>query len=168
MRFNVADPVRMAPVRLQIPDAWVDAAIQPVGVTENNEMETPDDYWEVGWYRYGARPGDAGRAVLAGHLDSQDGAAVFYFIRDLEPGDQIRVLLGGPDGERFYTVRETATYPADEAPVEYIFGPSDRSELVLITCDGTFEGPDAGYSDRFVVYADMVVPAAQSGEATST
>lgn len=148
----------MLPVRLQIPDAWVDAPIQPVGVTAENEMETPDGYWDVGWYRHGVRPGDNGRAVIAGHLDSQDGAAVFFHIRDLEPGDEIRILLGGPDGERVFTVRETAQYPAADAPVEHIFGPSDRAELVLITCDGDFQGSEAGYSDRFVVYADMVLP----------
>lgn len=160
LRFNKATPVRMAPVLLQIPEAWVDARIQPVGVTPTGEMETPDDFWEVGWYRYGARPGDVGRAVIAGHLDSHDGAAVFYHIGDLEPGDEIRVLLGGPDGERFFTVREVAVYPADDAPVDEIFGPSDHPELVLITCGGDWRGRDAGgYSDRIVVYADMVQPA---------
>ncbi len=160
--FQKATPVRMSPVRLQIANAWVDAPVQPVGVTVDNEMETPDDFWEVGWYRHGVRPGDNGRAVIAGHLDSQDGAAVFFHIRDLEPGDQIRILLGGPDGERIFTVRETAQYPAAEAPVEHIFGPSDHPELVLITCDGDFEGADASYSDRFVVYADMVVTQEQA------
>lgn len=147
----------MAPVRLQIPSLQVDARVESVGVTETGEMETPADYWDVGWYRHGTRPGDNGRAVIAGHLDSQDGAAVFYDISLLQPGDQIRILLGGPDGERIFTVRETAQYPAADAPVEHIFGPSDHPELVLITCDGDFQGSDAGYSDRFVVYADMVV-----------
>ena len=89
--------------------------------------------------------------------DSQDGAAVFYDISQLKPGDQIRILLGGPGGDRIFTVRESAQYPAAEAPVEHIFGPSDHPELVLITCDGDFEGSDAGYSDRFLVYADIMV-----------
>lgn len=158
IQFNKATPVRMAPVRLQIPEAGVDAGIQTVGVTPEGEMEAPDDFWEVGWYRYGTRPGDPGRAVIAGHLDSYSGTAVFYSLGDLQPGDDIRILLGGPDGERFFTVREVAHYPTDEAPVEHIFGPSDRPELVLITCGGDWQGSHAGYSDRIVVYADMVPP----------
>jgi sortase A len=149
----------MSPVRLQIPAAWVDARIQTVGITPEGEMGAPDDFWEVGWYRYGARPGDTGKAVMAGHLDSQHGAAVFYHIGDLEPGDEIRVLLGGPDGERFYRVREIAQYHVDDAPLDKIFGPSDDPELVLITCGGEWRGADAGgYTDRIVVYADMVMP----------
>ncbi len=155
----------MAPVRLQIPRVGVDAPIQPVGVTAEYEMEAPDDYWEAGWYRHGVRPGDNGRAVLAGHLDSREGAAVFFHLRDLEPGDQIRILLGGPDGERYFIVRETARYPVADAPVNQIFGPSDHPELILITCAGDFHGPDVGYSDRFVVYADMVVSEPQGNRA---
>jgi hypothetical protein len=162
--FNKAMPVRMAPVRIQIPNAWVDARIRTVGVTPEGEMEAPDDFWEVGWYRYGTRPGDEGKAVMAGHLDSYDGAAIFYHIGNLQPGDDIRILLGGPDGERFYRVREVAQYHVDDAPLDRIFGPSDSAELILITCGGDWLGNDAGgYTDRIVVYADMVVP----GEADS-
>jgi hypothetical protein len=165
LQFSKAAPVRMAPVRIQIPDAWVDARIRTVGVTPEGEMEAPEDFWEVGWYRYGARPGDEGKAVMAGHLDSQDGAAIFYHIGNLQPGDDIRILLGGPDGERFYRVREVAQYHVDDAPLERIFGPSDTAELILITCGGDWLGNDAGgYTDRIVVYADMVV----AGEADSS
>jgi sortase A len=122
-------------------------------------MEAPDDFWEVGWYRYGTRPGDEGKAVMAGHLDSHDGAAIFYHLGSLQPGDDIRILLGGPDGERFYRVREVAQYHVDDAPLDRIFGPSDSAELILITCGGDWLGNDAGgYTDRIVVYADMVVP----------
>ena len=160
VRFNKASPVRMAPVRIQIPQAWVDAPVVTVGVTPDGEMEAPSGFWDVGWYRNGTRPGDPGKAVMAGHFDSQEGAAVFYFLGDLQPGDDIRILLGGPDGERFYKVREVATYNVDDAPLEKIFGPSDKQELVLITCGGEWRGPEAGYSDRIVVYADMVVPGA--------
>jgi hypothetical protein len=157
--FNKAMPVRMAPVRIQIPNAWVDARVRTVGVTPEGEMEAPDDFWEVGWYRYGTRPGDEGKAVMAGHLDSYDGAAIFYHIGNLQPGDDIRILLGGPDGERFYRVREVAQYHVDDAPLDRIFGPSDSAELILITCGGDWLGNDAGgYTDRIVVYADMVVP----------
>jgi hypothetical protein len=158
-RFNKAQPVRMAPVRIQIPAAWVDARIRTVGVTPDGQMEAPTDFWEVGWYRYGARPGDPGKSVMAGHLDSQTGAAVFYEIGALQPGDEIRILLGGPDGERIYHVREVAMYHVDDAPLDRIFGPSDSSELILITCGGEWRGNDAGgYAERIVVYAEMVTP----------
>lgn len=156
LRFNQAERVPQSPVRVRIPSQSIDAQVVPVGITPTGEMEAPSGYDEVGWYRYGARPGEPGRAVLAGHLDSRDGPAVFFQLGWLQPGDTIEVHFEDGAETRVFAVRELAQYPVDGAPLGDIFGHVDHPELVLITCAGQFEGPEAGYSERVIVYADAV------------
>lgn len=155
VKFSPADRVPRSPVRVRIPSQGIDAQIVPVGITPSGEMEAPAGYDEVGWYRHGARPGEPGRAVLAGHLDSRDGPAVFFQLGSLQPGDTIEVEFDDGAGPRVFTVRELAQYPTRDAPLADIFGPLDRPELVLITCAGDFQGPESGYSERVIVYADV-------------
>ncbi|HAS13191.1 MAG TPA: hypothetical protein DCS55_22175, partial [Acidimicrobiaceae bacterium] len=53
---------------LSLPVIGVDGApVEPVGVEPNGEMEIPPAE-EVGWYRFGAAPGESGSAVLAAHI----------------------------------------------------------------------------------------------------
>ncbi len=50
-------------------------------------MEIPADDHITGWYEPGYEPGSAGSAVIAGHVDSKKGPAVFFYLTDLEEGD---------------------------------------------------------------------------------
>ena len=43
----------------------------------------------------GPAPGETGPAVIAGHVDSRSGPAVFYRLGDLRPGDDITVERTG-------------------------------------------------------------------------
>jgi sortase A len=155
-QWSVVSPTRWAPTRLHIPDIGVDSRIVGVALTETGEMEAPREYEEIGWYRLGTKPGEPGRAVMAGHVDSKTGPAVFYRLQELAPGTVVEVTLGGGAETLRYVVRETARYSVDDAPLERIFGPSDVSELVLITCTGGFDFSRDAYPDRLVVYADLV------------
>lgn len=155
-QWSRVQPLRWAPTHIRIPDIGVDASVVGVAQTETGAMDAPEDYGEVGWYRLGANPGDPGRAVLAGHVDSKTGPAVFYQLKDLVPGSVIEVTLGDGAEVLRYAVSGTARYPEHEAPLDRIFGPSDNSELVLITCAGDFDFNVGAYPDRLVVYADLV------------
>lgn len=109
----------------------------------------------MGWWQFGAAPGDYGRAVLAGHVDSPTDKAVFYGIDRLVPGDEIFVgnQEGGP--ELRFIVSGAALYHVDHAPVDQIFGPSSQRELVLITCGGSFDHDSGQYLYRRVVFAKL-------------
>ena len=91
------------------------APVRPVGVEpDGGAMEIPP-VDEVGWYQFGARPGDPGSTVLAAHVayDGVDG--VFRHLDDLGAGDGVTVALS--DGSRqTFVVTEVARHPKSELP----------------------------------------------------
>ncbi len=160
---DVSAPVATAPIatvglpaRLSINTAsvQVDAPVEYVGLTPERAMETPDGWWNVGWYELGPRPGEEGNAVLAGHLDSTTGPAVFWDLAKLQIGDEVSVTDEYGNRIRF-VVRRMEVYGATDAPLNLIFGKTEGAHLNLITCQGTFQG-SAGYDSRLVVFTDRV------------
>jgi sortase (surface protein transpeptidase) len=144
------------PIRIQIPAIEVDAAVEPIGLTAENEMDVPQGWENVGWYQYGPQPGQIGNAVLAAHLDTNTGApGIFWRLDELQPGDTI--LIDGEDGESLiFQVSSLARYPYAEAPREEIFGAAQTARLNLITCSGAWNPQDRVYDHRLVVYAQLV------------
>ena len=113
-------------------------------------MGVPSNYTDVAWYQDGARPGNPGNAVIDGHLDSKTGAAVFYQLGDLQPGDEVFITTA--DGaELRFLVTGLEIYATDDAPTFTIFGPATDSQLNLITCDGTFNHDVHKYDQRLLV-----------------
>ncbi|MCA1668613.1 MAG: class F sortase [Thermomicrobia bacterium] len=142
------------PSRLKIPAIHVDAAVEDVGKTPDGAMDVPKDFNNTAWYELGARPGEQGNAVVAGHVDSTTGPAVFWDLHTLASGDQIIVV--GDDGvERTFVVTESAVYARADVPLERIFGTTTERHLNLITCDATsiFNPSKGEYADNLVVYA---------------
>lgn len=142
-----------APVRIVIPRAGVNAAVVPLGETDGGAMATPSTPTEVGWWQYGVAPGQRGSAVLGGHLDFHDyGAAVFWNLNKLRPGDEVDVTNASGVTLRF-VVRESAVYQENDASViDRIFRQQDAARLNLITCAGTFNPATRDYDKRLVVY----------------
>ena len=95
-----------------------------------------------------------GAAVIAGHVDSTSGPAVFYGLRDLSEGDEVTV--SGEDGEDLiFVVRRTEQYPKDQFPTTDVYGETTEPELRLITCGGDFDDSTGHYRDNIVVYATL-------------
>ena len=140
------------PVRLKIPALKVDAAVEQVGLTPEGAMDVPKEYANVGWFNQRARPGEPGNAVVAGHVDSKTGKAVFWDVKKLKPGDEI--VVAGDDGvERRFIVESSELYKGQEAPLGRIFGPTPDTRLTLITCEGVFDRRAQEYDSRRVIYA---------------
>jgi LPXTG-site transpeptidase (sortase) family protein len=142
--------------RLIIPAAKVNAPVQVKGVNARNEMENPDGKDNVAWYNFTDRPGFGPNAVFSGHVDWYTGEqGVFWYLRDLKAGDEVIVRM--TDGsELHYRVTENKTYPASEAPVAEIIGPTPTEVVTLITCDGVFDRRSQDYNLRRVVRAERV------------
>ncbi|MEV4164121.1 sortase domain-containing protein [Nonomuraea dietziae] len=105
-----------------------------------------------GWNVAGPEPGERGAAVIAGHVDSRTGPAVFHGLRDLKPGARIHV--DRKDGSTVtFQVRRLAGYPKSRIPDTQVYGSTGRPELRLITCAGTFDQKRRSYRDNLVIFA---------------
>ncbi|SFL89481.1 class F sortase [Salibacterium qingdaonense] len=140
------------PAAVTIPAISVEAAVNKVGRLPGGKMAEPESVEDVGWYGPGYRPGEQGSAVLAGHVDSKIGPAVFFELKKLKTGDEI--IVTGEDGEQeTYIVQNQKKYDRSNAPVEEIFGWSYRKQLKLITCTGEFNENAGTHEKRLVVNA---------------
>jgi sortase (surface protein transpeptidase) len=146
-------PVQVpVPVRLRIPAIGVDAPVEVVGIAADGSMAAPQSWGDVGWYEYGALPGQLGNATLVGHLDSTTGPAVFWHLGSLTSGNALFVVMS--DGSLLsFTVHEQDRYPYNDAPYERLFGPATTANLNLITCAGAWDAQQHNYLQRTVVYA---------------
>ncbi len=147
--------VRSSSMRIVIPKIKVNTKIQEVGLTKSGNMASPNNFSEVGWYKYGTVPGKKGSAVMAGHVDNGIAfPAVFKNLEDLKLGDDIYVDM--KDGTRLhYKVVTWKTYPYDSAPAE-VFNDNSGKLLKLITCTGKIIKELRTHSQRLVVTASLV------------
>ncbi|WP_255545864.1 MULTISPECIES: class F sortase [unclassified Nesterenkonia] len=130
-----------------------------LGIAQDGTMEVPEDYSEVGWFEGGGMPGGRGPTVLAGHLDSTTGPAVFHRLVEMEPGDEVAVT--DAEGEvHHYRVERTEVFAKDDFPTREVFGAQPEDELRLITCTGLFDVEVGSHEDNHIVFA---VPADAPG-----
>ncbi len=127
------------------------APVVDVGVESNGEMEIPGAS-QVGWYRFGPSPGEAGSAVFAAHIAFNGRDGIFRDLDDIEVGDVIEISYDDGSTKRF-RITETAQYSKDELPVDRVFAKDGPPELTLITCGGDFNRSLRSYSDNVVAYA---------------
>jgi LPXTG-site transpeptidase (sortase) family protein len=141
------------PIPAQIEIGALDVASVPVvavGVEGNGDMEIPG-VDEVGWYRFGSRPGEPGSTVLAAHIayDGVDG--VFRHLDDLEAGDEV-VLTDDAGTVSRFVVTEVAQYPKTALP-DRVFATDGDPGLVLVTCGGAFDAGAGHYEDNVIAFA---------------
>ncbi|MGW5668032.1 class F sortase, partial [Micromonospora sp. NPDC003776] len=145
------------PVSLSVPAIKVTAPITPVGQAKDGSVDVPPltQHNQTGWYDRGAVPGEAGRAIIVGHVDTKSGPAVFYHLRDLKPGDRIEVTRSDRSVVTFMV--DTVEY-FDKAnlPADRVYGDSGPPELRLITCGGEWRGGRTGYQDNVITFASLV------------
>ncbi|OLR94402.1 class F sortase [Actinokineospora bangkokensis] len=138
--------------RVTIPSIGVDSTLVPLTLDAAGALQAPSDYALAGWYTDGPTPGDPGPAVIAGHVDSRSGPAVFFRLRDLVPGDRVAVTRSDATSASF-TVDAVERYPKAEFPTAAVYGPTPGPSLRLITCGGDFDSGKRSYEDNIVVYA---------------
>ncbi|MBB6438666.1 class F sortase [Streptomyces candidus] len=146
----------VAPSRVVIPRLNVDAPLIGLTLDEDGRLASPPDADQnlAGWYQDGTPPGAVGTSVLAGHVDTAQGPAVFYGLGSLAKGDTVRVPR--TDGvTAVFTVDAVELYPADAFPDTKVYGPSDTPQLRLITCGGGYDKKTRRYLGNVVVFAHL-------------
>ena len=142
------------PVRLVIPEIGVATRLVRLELEPDGGMQVPEDFGDAGWFASGPVPGQVGPAVIAGHVDSKTGPAVFYRLRELRPGQAI--LVERADGARLrFLVEQARSYPKAGFPTAAVFGPVPSAALRLITCTGDFDRARGSYRDNLVVFARL-------------
>lgn len=152
---DVVDRQAARPRHIDIPAIGVAAAVIPLGLEPDGTMQTPEKWGDTGWYEPGNEPGELGPAVIAGHVDSTSGPAVFYRLRQLHRGNLIRVRRADGSVVRF-RVEGLERWPKATFPTRRVFGRTPISTLRLVTCGGSFDSSTGHYVDNTIVYAARV------------
>jgi LPXTG-site transpeptidase (sortase) family protein len=148
---------RSAPVSVRIPAIGVSAPVMRLGKNPDGTAQVPPlaDRNLTGWYKYGPAPGQAGPAVILGHVDSATGISVFFHLKDLRRGDRIYVTLADRKVATF-AVDGLQKAPKDAFPTAAVYRKGGDPSLRLITCGGPFDKSTRHYLDNIIVYAHLI------------
>jgi sortase (surface protein transpeptidase) len=147
-------PAVAAPIRVEIPAIGVSSELQRLGRDRRGAIEIPDVWDTAGWYAEGARPGQAGPAVVLGHVDSRYGPAVFFRLRELAAGD--RIVITRDDGSRVtFVVDRLERHAKTRFPTDEVYLSTLEPTLRLVTCGGPFDRGSGHYQDNLVVFAEL-------------
>jgi LPXTG-site transpeptidase (sortase) family protein len=144
------------PVELRVPTIGVSAPVGSVGQAADGSIDVPplDRAEETGWYDRSPTPGEPGRAVIVGHVDTRTGPAVFYHLGRLKVGDRIEVSRDDGDTVVF-AVDSVEHFDKDDLPADRVYGDDGPPELRLITCGGAWVGGSTGYADNVIAFASL-------------
>lgn len=115
----------------------------------------------AGWYADGPVPGELGPAIIAGHVDSKTGPAIFARLEQLRPGDKLTVTVaeaGSKPRKVRFTVDKLVHASKDTFPTKQVYGPTPDAQLRLITCSGSYDRVAGSYLDNTVVFATAQQP----------
>ena len=149
-----ATPVGViVPAKLRIPSLGVNAVVEKTGVKADGTMGTPSNFDNIAWYSPGAKPGEGGSAVFAGHVNNALlKSGVFEHLSEINIGDYITVEDSAGKA-LVYKVSSVKVYEPD-APTDTLFATTGPSRVVLITCDGDWIPSARSYDKRLVVVAE--------------
>lgn len=148
------------PTRIEIPALGLRARIHPVGLDSDGTIAAPSMRRadEAGWYEDGPSPGQYGPAVIVGHVDDEDGPAVFHRLASLDRGSRIQIDRRDRQ-EATFQVTAVRSYDKAALPAREVYGDFSRPGLRLITCGGRWIGGAEGYAENVVIFATLVGPA---------
>jgi hypothetical protein len=159
---------RSVPVSVRIPAIGVDSKLLRLGLNADGTVQVPSIRTSAGraaWYKYSATPGQIGSSVIEGHVDSQQGPAVFFRLGALHRGDTIDVTLA--DGvTAVFRVTGVREYSKSRFPAKAIYGTTDFAALRLITCGGAFDYATGHYLSSTVVFASLASSRHPGGRAS--
>lgn len=142
------------PAEIRIPAINAKSTLVPVGLRPDKSMDVPSVHKpeQAAWFEPGPEPGQAGPAVIVGHVDGDGKPGVFHELAKLKDGDVIEVVR--EDGQELrFEVFQVTNAPKDVFPVQAVFGYTEKPELRLVTCGGSFDKAAHSYRDNTLVFA---------------
>jgi len=141
-----------APVWISIDAIGASAPVDPLGLNADGTLEVPTDYNRAGYYTGRPSPGSIGPAIIAAHVDSKTGPAVFFRLKELKSGDEVTVTRADKS-KVIFVVDRVEQHPKDAFPTKAVYGPTPGATLRLITCGGTFDRASRQHRDNLIAFA---------------
>ena len=150
-KYSVASDL---PRFINIPNIDVSAKVLRLGVNNNNEILTPKNIYDTGWYEGSSKPGEPGAIFINGHVSGPTKKGVFYNIKKLNTGDVIKLEIGNADLIEFKVVHKEDV-PVDQVNMNKVLRSYDidKQGLNLMTCGGEFDKNNDTYKNRTIVFA---------------
>ncbi|MGW0788067.1 class F sortase [Streptomyces sp. NPDC002911] len=147
---------RSEPERIRIKSIAVDAPFTPLSIGPSGQLDAPPANEEnlVGWFKDGAAPGERGTSVVAGHVDTKAGPAVFLLLSTLRAGNTVDILRRD-NAVATFKVDSVETFSKENFPDERVYADNGRAQLRLITCGGVYDRKKKDYEDNVVVFAHL-------------
>ncbi|MFD7613277.1 class F sortase [Streptomyces sp. NPDC059828] len=147
---------RSAPVRVRIPAIHVDAPMTKLALDKKGALQLPPPGKSnlAGWYVHGPAPGEAGAAIVAGHVDTPSGRAVFYSLGALRKKNTIEITRQDRRTAVF-SIDAVEVYAKRSFPSKKVYGGGSAPQLRIVTCGGGYR-KSTGYQGNLVVYASLV------------
>ncbi|MDX8051929.1 class F sortase [Lentzea sp. BCCO 10_0798] len=145
------------PTEVRIPKIGAKSSLVPLGLNPDETIEVPPvgQPMQAGWYRLARTPGEAGPAVILGHVDGDKQPGIFLRLKELTEGDEVEVSRKDGTTARF-RVRATEQIAKSSFPTEAVYGDTGEPELRLITCGGGYDQAARSYRDNIIVYATLI------------
>ena len=143
------DQVRLArsATRVRIPSVGIDTEVRTVGyVFREGELQYDVPRVGAGQYPGSAPPGQPGNTVIAGHVASRSGPAVFRDLPQVRVGETVEVFRGDQVFRYLITEIRVVAPEATAAMAE-----TDDATVTLITCSR-----DQNFRQRFVVVGKLL------------
>jgi LPXTG-site transpeptidase (sortase) family protein len=144
------------PRYVYIPKIGVQARVKQVGLTKDGAVGAPNNIHDTAWYTGSAKPGQPGAMLIDGHSGFWKSHGIFYDLKKVQPGDNIRVQRG--DGKTLnYKVVRVKFYPHDKVDMQAALLPvtAGKPGLNLITCAGAVIKGTNEYDQRVIVFAEQ-------------
>lgn len=150
------------PKYITIPAIGVDKTrVYPVGVTEQNLLDTPRNIHDAGWYKKSMTPGtDYGAVLINAHNGGMSKDGVFAKLDELKEGDEITVERGDSQ-EYTYRVVENQTMSLEDVAKDGMkmmmeSVDPEKEGLNLITCAGKWIPRIQQFDQRIMLRAVAV------------
>jgi LPXTG-site transpeptidase (sortase) family protein len=147
---------RSEPERLSIQTIAVNAPFTPLAIGPSGQLNAPpaNDPNLAGWFKDGPTPGERGTSVVAGHVDTKTGPAVFLLLSMLKAGNTVDITR--KDGAvATFKVDTVETFSKADFPSERVYADNGTAQLRLITCGGVYDKKTKDYKDNVVVFAHL-------------
>ncbi len=173
------EPFNGSMARFKIPKFKVDSAVETIGFVANtNQLDTPRDPLNTGWYDMYSKPGFKGNALFSAHVDYWPNIlGPFKRLAELDRNDEIVVVMENGLEYR-YRVIFKERYDVTAIPMGELIDangkgrggmneavaparPDGAEWITMITCGGRFQKTSSQgwgeYLDRDVVIAERII-----------